>query len=114
LFGEAVFDREKDMGRLEGSLARGFRRVMAFNGFGTDSFLGDELHGGAEEIMKESPLFAIEVIEERDDFGIIEALISEPLADVCPVLLFDMGVIIFVVSTATGKIDRTFSFGKMS
>ena len=102
------------MGRLEGSLARGFRRVMAFNGFGTDSFLGDELHGGAEEIMKESPLFGIEVIEERDDFGIIEALISEPLADVCPVLLFDMGVIIFVVSTATGKIDRTFSFGKMS
>jgi hypothetical protein len=114
LFGEAVFDREKDMGRLEGSLARGFRRVMAFNGFGTDSFLGDELHGGAEEIMKESPLFGIEVIEERDDFGIIEALISEPLADVCPVLLFDMGVIIFVVSTATGKIDGTFSFGKMS
>jgi hypothetical protein len=71
LFGEAVFDREMDMGRLEGSLVRGFRRIMAFNGFGTDSFLRDELHGGAEEIMKESPLIGIEIIEEMDDSGII-------------------------------------------
>jgi len=71
LFGEAVFNREKDKGRLEGSVVRGFRRIMAFNGFGTDPFLRDELHGGAEEIMKESPLFGIEVIEERDDSGII-------------------------------------------
>jgi len=102
------------MGRLEGSLVRGFRGVMVFNGFGTDPFLRDELHGRAEEIMKEPPLFGIEVIEERDDPGIIEALISEPLADVCPVLLFDMGVIIFVISTATGKRDGTLSFGKMS
>jgi len=87
---------------------------MVFNGFGTDPFLRDELHGRAEEIMKEPPLFGIEVIEEGDDPGIIEALIAEPLADVCPVLLFDMGVIIFVVSTATGKIDGTFSSAKMS
>ena len=102
------------MGREEGSLARGFRRVMVFNGFGTDSFLRDELHGRAEEIMKESPLFGIEVIEERDDTGVIEALISEPLADVGPVLLFDMGVIIFVIGTAAGKVDGRISFGKMS
>lgn len=113
MFGEAVFNREKDKGRLEGSLVRGFRRVMAFNGFGTDPFLREELHGGAEEIMKESPLFGIEVIEERDDSGIIEALIPEPLADVCPVLLFDMGVIIFVIGTATSKVDGMISFGKM-
>jgi hypothetical protein len=76
LFGEAVFNRDKDMGRLEGSLVRGFRRVMAFNGFGADPFLRDELHGRAEEIMEESPFFGIEVIEQRDDSGIIEALIA--------------------------------------
>ena len=87
---------------------------MTFNGFGTDPFLRDQLHGRAEEIKKESPLFGIEVIEERDDSGIIEALIAEPLADVGPVLLFDMGVIIFVISTATGKVDGMISFGKMS
>lgn len=59
------------MGRFENPLVRGFRRVMAFNGFGTDPFLGDELHGGAEEVMEESPLSGIEVIEERDDSGVI-------------------------------------------
>jgi hypothetical protein len=64
------------MGRLEGSLVRGFRRVMVFNGFGTDPFLRDELHGRAEEIMKESPLFGIEVIEEMNDPGIIQALVA--------------------------------------
>jgi hypothetical protein len=76
LFGEVVFNREKDMRREEGSLARGFRKVMMFNGFGADSFLRDEFHGRAEEIMKESPLFGIEVVKKRDDSGIIEALIA--------------------------------------
>ena len=33
---------------------------MTFNGFGTDPFRRDELHGGGEEIRKESPLFGIE------------------------------------------------------
>ena len=87
---------------------------MAFNGFGPDPFLREELHGRAEEIMKESPLFGIEVVKKRDDSGIIEALISEPLADVSPVFLFDMGVIVFAISTATGKVDGVISFGKMS
>ena len=95
-------------------MVRGFRGVMTFNGFGTDPFLRDELHGRGEEIKKESPLFGIEVVKKRDDSGIIEALISEPLADVCPVLLFDMGVIIFVIGTAAGKVDGMISFGKMS
>ena len=85
-----------------------------FEGFRADAFFFEEFGGGAEEVMEESPLVSIEVVEERDDSGVIEALISEPLADVCPVLLFDMGVIIFVISTATGKRDGTLSFGKMS
>ena len=76
MFGEAVFNREKDKGRLEGSLVRGFRRVMAFNGLGADPFLRDELHGRAEEIKKESPFFGIEAIEKMADFGVIEALIA--------------------------------------
>ena len=31
-----------------------------------------------------------------------------------PVFLFDMSVIIFVISAATGKVDGTLSFGKVS
>ena len=71
MFGERVFDRSKDMGRFEDSLVRGFGRVMAFNGFGTDPFLGEELHGRAEEVVEESPLSGIEGVEERDDSGIL-------------------------------------------
>jgi len=44
---------------------------MVFDGFGTDSFFGEELDRGAKEVMKESPLLTIEVIEERDDGGVI-------------------------------------------
>jgi hypothetical protein len=71
LFGQRVLTRSEEMGRFEDSLVRGFRKVMVFNGFGTDPFLRDELHGRAEEVMEESPLSGIEVIEERDDPGII-------------------------------------------
>jgi hypothetical protein len=71
LFGEGVFDRSRDMRRLEGSLVRGFGRVVAFDGFRTDPFLREELHRRAEEVMEESPLTGIEVIEERDDSGVI-------------------------------------------
>ena len=71
-----MLDRDKDMGRFEDSLIRGFGRVMTFDGSGTDPFLRDEFHGRAEEVMEESPLSGIEVIEERDDSGIIETLIA--------------------------------------
>ena len=40
---------------------------MVFDGFGADSFFADEFHGGAEEVMEESPFLGIEVIEEGDD-----------------------------------------------
>ena len=64
------------MGRFEDSLVRGFGRVMTFDGSGTDPFLRDEFHGRAEEVMEESPFSAIEVIEERDNSGLIETLIA--------------------------------------
>ena len=44
---------------------------MVFEGFRADSFFGEEFHGRAEEVMKEPPLVAIEVIEEGDDAGVI-------------------------------------------
>ena len=87
---------------------------MVFDGFGADSFFGEEFHGGKEEVMKESPFMGIEVIEERDDVGIVEALVAEPLADMGPVFLFDVGVIVFVVSSAAGKFYGYFSLGEMA
>ncbi len=59
------------MGRFEDSLIGSFRRVMVFESFRADSFFGEKFHGRAEEVMKEPPFLAIEVIEEGDDVRMI-------------------------------------------
>jgi hypothetical protein len=41
-------------------------------------------------------------------------LVAEPLAEVGPGFLFDMGVVIFVVGSASGELDGLFSLGKVS
>ena len=41
-------------------------------------------------------------------------LVTEPLTDVGPIFLFDMGVVVFVVGSATGKLDGNFSLRKVS
>jgi len=46
--------------------------------------------------------------------GIIQAVVSDPLPYVRPVLLFDMGVVIFVAGSASCELDGLFSFGKVS
>ena len=71
MFGEVLFDVGRDMRRFEDSLVGGFWGVMVFEGFRADPFFGEEFHGRAEEVMQESPLVAIEVIEERDNVRII-------------------------------------------
>ncbi len=40
-------------------------------------------------------------------------MVAEPLADMGPVFLFDMGVIIFVVSSGASKLDGVFSLCEM-
>ena len=49
------------------SLVRSFRRIMAFDGFRADSVFGDELYGGAEEVMEEPPFLGVEIIQGCDD-----------------------------------------------
>ena len=64
--------------------------------------------------MKESPFFGIEVVKQRYDSGIVQAIISNPLSYVRPVFLFYMGIVIFVIGPASGELDGLFSFGKVS
>ena len=62
----------------------------------------------------EEPLFgSVELIEQRNDLGVIEPVIAEPLPDMGPVFLFDMGVVILVVGPAPGKLYGLFSPGKV-
>jgi hypothetical protein len=109
-----VFDRGRDVGGFHDSLVGGFGPVVAFDGLGADALFGDEFCRGAEQVMEESPLMGVEVIEQGDGTGIIESLIAEPLTDMGPVFLFDVGVIVFVIGSASGELDGAFSLGKVS
>jgi hypothetical protein len=71
LFGEVLLYVGRDVRRFEDSLVGSFGKVMVFEGFRADPFFGEEFHGRAEEVMQEPPFVAIEVIEERDNVGII-------------------------------------------
>ena len=55
------------MGGLHDSLIRGFRLIVAFEGFRAYSFFVNELYGRQEEIVKEPPLRAIESVEEGNN-----------------------------------------------
>ena len=71
MFGEGAFYQFLDMRRIHDPLVRCFRRIVAFDGFRSDSFFGDELYRRAEEVVEESPFFGVEVIEHRYDLGVV-------------------------------------------
>jgi len=56
---------------FENSLVRSFGAIVVFDRFGADPFFREEFGRGAEEVMEESLLLAIEVIQERNNFGMI-------------------------------------------
>ena len=66
-----MFDRFADMRRIHDFLVRSFRGVVAFDAFRSDSFFRDKLYRRAEEVVEESPLFGVEVIEQGYDLGVV-------------------------------------------
>ena len=79
---------------------------MDFDDFGANSPLGLEFNRREEEVEEEPPLGGIEVVEELNDCGVIEALIADPLADMGVVFLFDMSVVVLLVRSGAGELDR--------
>jgi len=104
----------RDVRRFHDSLIRGLGRVMTFDGFGADSFFGNQFPRGAEEVMEEPPFLGVEVVEQGYDLGVVQSFIAQPLSHVSPVFLLHMGVIIPAVSPASGKVDWLLSLGEMS
>ena len=41
-------------------------------------------------------------------------MIAQPLANMSPIFLLHMGIVVFMIGAATGKLDRFFSFGEVS
>ena len=56
--------------------------------------------------MEEPPFVAVEVIEQWSNTGIIKPIVSQPLRYMGPVLLLNMGIVVFMVRPASGKRNR--------
>lgn len=81
---------------------------------GSHSFFGNELEGGAEEVVKEPPLGCVELVEQGNHVGMVQAVIANPLSYVGPVFLLDMGIVILVIGSASRKLNRTPSIGEVT
>jgi len=44
---------------------------VLFNGFRSDAFFFNEFDRGEKEVVEETPFVAVEIVHERDHFGII-------------------------------------------
>ena len=71
LFCQSKFDFFMNMLRFHDSLIGSFRRIMFLDGFRTDSFFFDKFYRREEEVVKETPFVAIEVVQQRHNPGIV-------------------------------------------
>ena len=44
---------------------------MFFDRLGADPFFSEQLHGRADEVMKEPPGVSVEFVEQRDQVGVV-------------------------------------------
>lgn len=99
-----------DVFGFQDSLARSLGFIVVFDGFGSDSFFGQEFDGRDEEVVVEPPLVFVKIVHHGNDLGVFEALVPEPLTDVGPVFSFDVSVVIFLVFSGASELDWFFSF----
>src|SRR5205814_6090011 len=62
-----------------------------------------QFEAGAEVILELAPFLDVEIIHERDQAGLFEAIVTEELAHVRPVLLLDVGVVVLAVGAAASE-----------
>ena len=62
-----------------------------------------QLERGAEVVLELAPFPDVEVVHEPDQSGMFEAIVTEDLAHMGPVLLLDVGVVILAIGPAAGK-----------
>ena len=98
----------------EQSLIRCLRSVVSFDDFGSEALFLFEFLGGAEEVVVGTPRVFVEVVDAVDQLWMFEPLVTEKLAHVRPIFLFDVRVIVFVIRAAAREGDRFFSLSKIS
>ncbi len=67
--------------------------------------LAEELHRWLEEVHHQPELVAVQIVDRGDGLGRIIAVPAQELADVSPVFLLDVGVVVLLVRPAAGELD---------
>ena len=90
------------------TLKRGSGRIIAFDEFFVHVFFRYQFEDGLEEVGIEAQV-GIDALEKQEFFFGLEAVIANEAADNRPVLLLDMGLVVFMVRARASKGDL---FGK--
>ena len=101
-----IFGALREVCGVQDSKVRGFGIIVDFDDFRAETGFVQELGGRQEKVVEEPPLSRVEIVEELDQLGILEALVTQPLTDMGPVLLLDMGVVVLFVGSGSGELDR--------
>ena len=65
----------------------------------THTAFGLELQARAEMILQRTPQGPVEVVHQGDQVLPVDSIIAKQLAGVGPVLLFDVGIVVFAVGS---------------
>ena len=84
---------------------RGAGSVVSAADPSADALLPQELHGRQKQVLQETEFLTVEIVDRREGGGGVVADVTEELADVGPVLLLDMGVVVFLVRPPAGELD---------
>src|SRR5690606_40895096 len=84
------------------------RRIVAFAVARPDAGFADELGRRLEEVVEGTPVFFVKIVEQRDQAGVLETLVSKELPHMRPVLLLHVSIVVFAVGPAaahrTGRV----------
>src|SRR2546429_660897 len=80
-------------------------RIVAPAQTRADPLFARELHRGQEQVLEQPQLVGVERVHRRARRRRVIAHVPEELADVRPVLLFDVGVVVLLVGPAAGELD---------
>ena len=84
---------------------RGLGATVSFADAAAVAGLFEELEVGAKVVVVQGP-GPVEVVDEWQEVTALDPLIAEQLTDMGPILLLDMGLIVFLVGAAAGEADR--------
>jgi len=100
---QTSFDLLADLGTGQEASVRGLRFFIPAHGLAAVFVPAVELEAGSEVVLEQAPFMDIELVHEGNQSGMFEAIVTEELTHVGPVLLFDVGVVVFAVGAAAGE-----------